>query len=208
MATLLFYDDSHKYTVDGEEVPSVSELTRFLTRELYNEAPQFVLDQAAKRGTSVHKATEAIDKFGTVEVEDDLAGYVKAYVSFLKDMQPEWEKIEWSVCNDKLYAGTVDRYGTINSVPVVLDIKTTQNITGLHKVVYTAQLNLYRLAVLKEKPVEQLWILQLKKDGTYRLIQLEENEALAKACLTMHEAIKNSKKWRKKKDAGNEQVEV
>jgi hypothetical protein len=205
MPTLLFYDDSHKYTVDGEEVPSVSELTRFLTRELYNDAPQYFLDQAAKRGTNVHKATEAIDKFGTVEVEDEYAGFVKAYIAFLKEHDVSWEKIEWPVCNGHNmampYAGTVDRYGALDGEAVILDIKTTANISGLHKLCYTAQLNLYKLAVEKEKPVEKLWVLQLKKDGTYKLIQLEENEALANACLTMHYAIKNSKKRRKKKNA-------
>lgn len=205
MSTLLFYDDSHKYTVDGEEVPSVSELTRFLTRELYNDAPQYFLDQAAKRGTNVHKATEAIDKFGTVEIEDEYAGFVKAYITFLKEHDVSWEKIEWPVCNGHHsgmpYAGTVDRYGALDGEVVILDIKTTANISGLHKLCYTAQLNLYKLAVEKEKPVEKLWVLQLKKDGTYKLIQLEENEALANACLTMHYAIKNSKKRRKKKNA-------
>ena len=200
MATLLFYDDSHKYTVDGEEVPSVSELTRFLTRELYTETPQYVLDNAANRGTKVHKATEALDKFGRVEIEDDLAEYVKAYVAFRKEINPEWEKIEWSVCNDKLYAGTVDRYGKMNGLSVIMDIKTTGTITGLHKVLYTAQLNLYRLAVMKEKPVDGLWVLQLKKDGTYKLIQLEVNEPLAQACITMHKAIKNGRKRRRKKN--------
>lgn len=205
MPTLLFYDDNHKYTVDGQEVPSVSELTRFLTRELYTDAPQYFLDQAAKRGTNVHKATEAIDKFGTVEVEDEYAGFVKAYVAFLKEHDVSWEKIEWPVCNGHNmampYAGTVDRYGALDGEVVILDIKTTANISGLHKLCYTAQLNLYKLAVEKEKPVEKLWVLQLKKDGTYKLIQLEENEALANACLTMHYAIKNSKKRREKKNA-------
>lgn len=200
MSTLLFYDDSHRYTVDGEEVPSVSELTRFLTREVYNETPQFAMDTAADRGTRVHKATEALDKFGSVEIESDIAPYVQAYVSFMKDIAPEWEKIEWSVCNEKLYAGTTDRYGTMNGIPVIVDIKTTQTITGLHKVLYTAQLNLYKLAILKEKPVEGLWILQLKKDGTYKLIQIEIDDDLALACLTMHTAIKNSKRKRKKHD--------
>lgn len=205
MPTLLFYDDSHKYTVDGEEVPSVSELTRFLTRELYTDAPQYFLDQAAKRGTSVHKATEAIDKFGSVEVEDDLAGFVKAYVAFMKEHDVSWEKIEWAVCNGHHngmpYAGTLDRYGALDGKVVILDIKTTANISGLHKVCYSAQLNLYRLAVMKEKPVEELWVLQLKKDGTYKLIQLEENEDLANACLTMHYAIQKTKRKRKKKNA-------
>lgn len=200
MATLLFYDDKHRYTVDGEEVPSVSELTRFLTREVYTEVPQYFLDAAADRGTKIHRATEALDKFGKVEIDSDLAAYLQAYVSFMKDIAPDWEKIEWSVCNDKLYAGTVDRYGKMNDLPVIVDIKTTQTITGLHKVLYTAQLNLYRLAVMKEKPVEALWVLQLKKDATYKLIQLDINEELAKACITMHEAIKNSKRRRKKKD--------
>jgi len=201
MSTLLFYDDSHKYTVDGEEVPSVSELTRFLTRELYNDAPQYFLDQAAKRGTSVHKATEAIDKFGTVEIEDEFAGFVKAYVSFLKEHEVSWGNIEWPVCrkDDEMpYAGTIDRIGALDGKPVILDIKTTANISGLHKLCYTAQLNLYKLAVEKEKPVEELWVLQLKKDGTYKLIQLEENKELANACLTMHYAIKNCKRRRKK----------
>ena len=198
MSTLIFYDDTHRYTVDNEEVPSVSELTRFLTRELYNETPQYILDNAAKRGTSVHEATETIDKIGKVKIDSDLAPYVQAYVQFLKDEKPEWEKIEWSVYNEKDYAGTVDRYGLLNNVPVILDIKTTQSISGLHKVVYTAQLNLYRLAVMKELPVDQLWVLQLKKDGTYKLIQLEEDEPLAQACITMHQAIQKTKRKRRK----------
>ena len=206
MSTLVFYDDSHTYTVDGQEVPSVSELTRFLTRELYNDAPQYFLDQAAKRGTSVHKATEALDKFGTVEIDDEFAGFVKAYVSFLKEHDVSWDNIEWPVCskdNEMPYAGTIDRVGTLDGKIVILDIKTTANISGLHKLCYTAQLNLYKLAVKEEKPVEGLWVLQLKKDGTYKLIPLEENEELAKACLTMHYAIQKTKRKRRKKDAEN-----
>ena len=199
MASLLFYDDTHRYTVDGEEVPSVSELTRFLTREVYTDTPQFFMDGAAARGTLVHKATEAIDEYGKVECPDDISPYVQAYVSFLHDKKPEYHRIEWPVCNHKLYAGTVDRYGVLDGKNVILDIKTTANITGMHKVLYRAQLNLYRLAVEIEAPVEELWILQLKKDGTYKLIQLDIDEPLALACLTMHEAIKNSKTRRRKK---------
>lgn len=199
MARLLFYDDTHRYTVDGEEVPSVSELTRFLTREVYNDTPQYFMDGAAARGTKVHKATESIDEYGKVECEDDISSFVQAYVQFLHDRNPDWEKIEWPVCNAKQYAGTVDRYGKLDGKSVILDIKTTATITGLHKVLYRAQLNLYRLAVMLEKPVDELWILQLKKDGTYKLNPLDVDEPLAYACITMHEAIKNSKSRRKKK---------
>ena len=200
MATLLFYDDSHRYTVDGEEVPSVSELTRFLTREVYNATPQFAMDGAAQRGTKVHKATEALDKFGSVECEDDVVPFVKAYVEFVKEYEPSWEQIEWPVCYDKQFAGTIDRYGKLGDEHIILDIKTTSTITGLHKVLYTAQLNLYRMAVIKEKPVDALLVLQLKKDGTYKIYDIEEDIPLAQACLIMHEAIKNSKRKRRKKE--------
>ena len=200
MATLLFYDDTHRYTVDGEEVPSVSELVRFLSRELYTDTPQYYLDGAAQRGTKIHKATEALDKYGSVEIDDDLAEYLKAYVAFVKERTPEWEKIEWAVCNEKLYAGTCDRYGTLDGKQIILDIKTTATISGMHKVLYGAQLNLYRLAVMKEKPVDELWVLQLKKDGTYKLHPIEVNESLAMACLTLHQAIKATKRRRKKND--------
>ena len=197
MAKLLFYDDTHRYTVDGEEVPSVSELTRFITREVYTDTPQYFMDGAAARGTKVHRATESLDKYGTVECDDDIAPYVQAYVQFLKDKAPEWEKIEWAVCNEKMYAGTVDRYGVLDGKKVILDIKTTQTISGMHKVLYRAQLNLYELAVVKEKPVEELVILQLRKDGTYKLIPLEMDAPLACACITMHEAIKKTKRRKK-----------
>ena len=200
MPTLIFDSDDHRYTVDGEEVPSVSELTKFIANEVYSDTPQYFLDQAAKKGTSIHKATEAIDLYGQVECEEDIVPYVQAYVQFRKDIQPEWEKVEWSVCNEKKYAGTVDRYGKMNGLNVILDIKSTANITGLHKTLYRAAQNLYRLAVMKEKPVDGLWILQLKKDATYKLIQLDVDEPLAFACITLHEAIKNSKKRRKKND--------
>jgi len=200
VASLLFYDDTHRYTVDGEEVPSVSELTRFLTREVYTDTPQYFMDGAAARGTRVHKATESIDEYAKVECEDDIAPFVQGYVQFLRDKQPNWLHIEWPVCNHKSYAGTVDRYGELDGKKVILDIKTTANISGLHKVLYRAQLNLYRLAVQLVSPVDELWILQLKKDGTYKLHQLDVDEPLAYACLTMHEAIKNSKQKRRKKN--------
>ena len=189
MANLVFYDQTHTYTVDGVEIPSVSELTRFISREVYKDVQQFALDAAATRGTNVHKATEALDKFGSVEVDDEALPYLKAYLAFRKENKPDWEKIEWSVHNGLLYAGTIDRYGTIGEKHVIVDIKTTARISKGHRVLYTAGQNLYRMAIEHEFPVDAIYVLQLKKDGTYKLIELEIQNELAEACISMHQAL-------------------
>ncbi len=197
MANLVFFEENHRYTVDGEEVPSVSELTRFIAREIYGEIQQTVLDTAAARGTKVHKAAEALDKFGSVEIDDDLSGYIKAYVRFLHEHEVTWEKIEWAVNNGLLYAGTLDRYGTVDGVRAIVDLKSTAKIDRGHKTLYTAAQNLYRLAIEPDHHVEKLLILQLAKDGSYKLIELEVQNELAEACITLHQALKKKKRTRK-----------
>ena len=203
MAQLLFFDADHTYTVDGETVPSVSELTRFLSRELYGDIQQYNLDRAASRGTAVHKATEVLDKYGKVEASEDIVPYVKAYLQFLKDHKPTWEKIEWAVCSpEKDYAGTIDRYGIVDEKHTIVDLKTTANICPRHRKLYEAAQNLYRMAIEHKHPVEQLLILQLKNDGTYKLYELPVDSTLANACLAMHKAMAK-KKRRKKVDPEN-----
>ena len=195
MAQLLFFDEGHKYTLDGEELPSVSQLTRFISREIYGDVGQFNLDRAADRGTAVHKATELLDKYGTVEIDEDISPYLKAYIAFRKEHKCEWQKIEYATHHpENLYAGTLDRVGTVDGKLAILDIKTSSTI---QKPLYTAQLNLYR--EMLPDPIEQLIILHLRKDGTYKLIDIPIDDALADACITMHEALK--KKKRSKKNA-------
>ena len=116
MARLIFFDDTHTYTVDGEEFPSVSEISRFASREIYGEVNQYNLDNAASRGSAVHKATEILDKYGKVECDEDIVPYVQAYVKFRKDFGiGEYAHIEKALANEELkYAGTLDRIYTID----------------------------------------------------------------------------------------------
>ena len=116
-----------------------------------------------------------------------------AYLKFLKEHKPEWTEIETAHHHpDKIYAGTLDRYGTLDGRRAVVDIKTSRVI---QKPLYTAQLNLYRLML--SEPVDALIILHLKADATYKLVELPIDDALAAACITLHQALK--KKPRKKK---------
>ena len=195
MATLLFFDQGHKYTLDGEELPSVSELCRFLSREIYGDVAQWRLDDAADRGTAVHKATEALDKYGKVDVQDGILSYLQAYLKFRGEHTADWQKIEYTAYHPAFrYAGTIDRYGLIDGAAALLDIKTSYTI---HKPLCAAQLNLYRwLLEAQGLPVDKLFILHLKKDGTYKLLPFEQDNALPEALLTLHNALK--KKARKR----------
>lgn len=197
MAQLLFFDVNHRYELDGEPLPSVSELCRFISREIYGDVSQYNLDRAAERGTAVHKATEALDKYGKIDVEDGILPYVQAYIKFRQDHVADWQKIEFAAHHpsDK-YAGTLDRYGMLDGKLSVLDIKTSYTI---HAPLFSAQLNLYRrMMEANQFQVEKLFILHLKNDGQYRLKEFPFDDAVPNGLLALHNALK--KKVRRKKD--------
>ena len=116
IARLIFFDDTHTYTVDGEEFPSVSEISRFASREVYGDVSQYALDNACARGSAVHKATELLDKYNTVECDEDIVPYIQAYVQFRRDFGiKDYAYIEKPLANEELkYAGTIDRIYTID----------------------------------------------------------------------------------------------
>ena len=194
MAQLIFFDQGHTYTLDGEEVPSVSQLCRFLSREIYGTVAQYTLDQAADQGTRVHKACEALDVYGQVNVTEDIAPYVTAYLKFRQEHEVAWNMVERSLAHQKeRYAGTIDRYGTLDGGKALVDLKSTYTV---HKRLATAQLNLYRWMVEEEgHAVDKLYILHLKKDG-YKLVEIEQRDDVPTALLTLHRLME--KKRRKK----------
>ncbi len=196
MAKLIFFDDRHEYQVDGEIVPSVSEILRFISREVYGDVTQFRLDHAADRGHDVHSACEQLDRFGSAEINAEIEPYIKAYIQFRKDHKPAWSKIEHAMHSKEFgYAGTLDRYGVMDECPVIVDIKSSYKV---ETALVTAQLNAYDiLAEENELPVIELYVLHLRKDETYKLIQIPIDATTFKACLTLHNALK--KKTRKKK---------
>jgi hypothetical protein len=197
MANLLFLDEGHKYIVNGEEVPSVSELCRFISREVYGDVAQFRLDNAAERGTKIHKACEVLDKYGTAEVESDILPYLQAYLQFRKDHSVKWDKVEYQSYHPALhYAGTIDRYGVVDGSATLLDIKSS---SALQKALGVAQLNLYRMMLeAAGLTVERLYILHLKPDGKYRLAPFDIDNDVPMSLLTLHKLMQ--KKPRKKKE--------
>lgn len=200
MAQILkFYDERHQYTLDGDEIPSVSEISRFASREIYGEIPQYVLDYACERGSTVHKQTEILDKYGECEADEGVVSYIKAYIRFRGDYHiMEYEGIEKSLASSTMkYAGTLDRVGVIDGKRSIVDIKTSSTI---QKTLAMIQLNGYKKLWDEnntDKPIEALYILHLKKDGTYKLIPFEMDDSLFMACYTLHQALVKKKRIKK-----------
>ena len=195
--SLDFDEKNHIYKLDGKEIPSVSEVTRFISGELYKDSDKTAMDIAADRGTRVHKATEKLDTEGVVECDDDISGYVRAYVKFREEHEVNWLLIEKPLYNESIWvAGTMDRFGYLDGKKTKLDIKTTKKITGKHKILYGAQLGFYETMAMEDC---QLMILQLKEDGTYKLIPVEADASVMTSCLVLHKAFEMTKQKSKRR---------
>lgn len=193
MDDLIFREQDHVYLLEGEELPCVSDLCRFLHREIYKNAPAWQMEAAAIRGTAVHAASQDLDNAGTATIEGIYAGYLLAYKRFLEEHSVSWQLTEKSFYHSQYrYAGTIDRYGTIDGCTALVDFKTTCTV---YKPLFRASLNLYRM-MLEDNgfAVDRLYILHLKQDGRYRLVAIKVDSELPLALITLHKALQKKRR--------------
>ena len=190
---LIFDPDAHRYVLDGVELPSVTHICRFLSCDYKSDRP-WLAEAAARRGTTVHEACALIDYGEVPEETPEIAGYLKAYRRFLKDYRPDWEWIEHPMGSLKLgYAGTLDRCGTLyDGRPCILDIKTGT----LRAAALRAQLTAYNTLAYEERLHGDVYLygLQLCKDGTYCLQEVQPDPELLKTCLFLHQATERKRR--------------
>lgn len=191
---LKFDSDKHLYILDMEgqtlQLPSVTQILRFVSRELYGEVPAHILDAAAERGTKVHEAIEMAAKFGWMEADTDIMPYMLAYQEWEKEYGFKMLASEYKMYHrTRLYAGTADVLFMDGDDLCLMDIKTSQTIfEGLT----TAQLYGYSEA-LKSHGVEvkRAYILHLKNDSTYDWIEIDTSKGrmMFEACAYLHGAV-------------------
>lgn len=171
---LTFDENKHQYSVNGLVLPSVTQIMKPLTQELYANIDHKTLNAAASRGKSVHYATELYDTFGVEEIEEENKGYLAAYKKFKQDYSVKILEVEKQLFHPLLYyAGTLDRIVEINGKRVLLDIKTTEKV---HKNLVEIQVSAYQEMALKNGiEVDSLAVLKLNADGTYQFVYLNNN---------------------------------
>lgn len=176
---VIFLEDEHKYLVDGEEAPSVTEILSPLHRS-YGKVNPSVLEYAANRGKAVHEALELYDLGGELEASPEIEGYIRAYLDWANVYRPKWTEVECIVVSLLYgYAGTLDRAGFLNGGDfAIVDIKTSQP-TKEALVSVCCQTAAYEIAhkEITPQPVNKRYGLFLKSDGTYRLVDCEEYES-------------------------------
>ena len=179
MMRIDFDEEKHEYSVDGVRVPSVSEILAPLSAERYGELNKSVLEQAAHRGTAVHEGTQLIDFGIAPDYDSEIDGYLVAYQMFLLQHEVEWGFIEGTLGYIRaeeeipLYAGTIDRFGLVDGMPTVVDIKTYSSMSSQAQLQASCQTALYADALESNGFfVMNRAVLHLRKDGTYRLINL------------------------------------
>lgn len=179
-----FDEEKHEYSVGGVKIPSVSEILAPLSAERYGEINPWMLKVAAAKGTAVHEACALIDYGIEPEYDPEIAGYLYAYETFLIEHTVDWESIESIVYYLRtpdelpLYAGTLDRYGKVDGFRAVVDIKTYASLSTDAQLAASCQTALYKDAIYEGSqedfmPIDR-YILHLRKDGTYRLVNLQK----------------------------------
>ena len=171
-----FVENEHVYLVDGVPKPSVTEILNPITAGGYGAINAAVVEYARERGSMIHEITQMIDFGDKPFVPMEISGYVRAYLSFLRDYRPVWHGIETIVYDDESdVCGTVDRYGEIDGRMAVVDLKVQAAPSVANKISVCAQTAEYGRALKIKDP--DRFALYLHSDGTYNLMSCIKYEA-------------------------------
>lgn len=161
-----FEPKDHKYYLDNEEIPSVSQILNPL-KDDYSRVPVSILERAQNFGNAVHQMI-SLHLQGILD-EDNLDKNLKPVLDGFKEWQDKYKIIknpisEKSLCHLKLkYAGTIDIIEIDNLH--IIDLKTRK----LKPKYDLIQLTAYRELVMQYMLLDwKIGILALDKTGSYK----------------------------------------
>ena len=177
MAELIFHEDTHEYQVESEFIPSVSEILQDCGISDYSSVPDEILAKAAERGSHVHLATALYDygKLDMSTVKLEWRDYVKAWVQFTNEYNPEWLVIEQPIYSKKYqFATTPDRIAYINGKLCDIEIKTTFKFMKSTAIQTAAHCICYNEDKKVADKIKKRYCVLLNKKGTYKFIEMND----------------------------------
>ena len=170
---IAFDADLHRYTVDGKIYPSVTTILSFA-----GVAPNFsmidpqVLEKKRQIGITAHELTQLIDMGQNPE-----DGYSQSYAKFKVETDFKPVEIELPVYSKTQgFTGTIDRVGELKGKLCILDLKTSATLDMPYMGPQTAAYELAYREWAEYKKAMPRYILQLKPDGNYKLVQCKDQE--------------------------------
>jgi hypothetical protein len=128
--TLAFDPIGHVYTLDGERVPSVTQILKHAGVIDFSHVPPPILETARQRGTHVHAAIHFYNEndldLDTFEQQfPECYGYVRAWIRFTNVRRFRAVLNERRIASRRYkVAGTADCFGFLDGAPVLLDFAT------------------------------------------------------------------------------------
>lgn len=175
--TLEYFDDTHTYLYDGLMLPSVTQILGVKYKNDYASVPPAVLNNAAKRGTAVHKAIENFNVSGY----DDGSEAVRNFKFLQKQYGFEVLDSELPLVLFKddmpIACGRLDMTMLMDGETGIADIKT---VSALNKEKIAYQLNLYRIGLMQSYGVDAQFLKIIHiRDGIRKVIDCPVNEGMA-----------------------------
>ena len=151
----------HRYTVDGETYPSVTQILKAVLGIKW-QADEWAMG----RGSAVHACAAMIARGQEFEFDPIIAPQVDAIRRFFHEVRPQLYKVEYAVASRVYrFAGTLDMLASIDGHMAIVDWKSSSDIdrTSLQCAGYAIALG------ANDYDVTFMYEVVLKEDGTYSM---------------------------------------
>lgn len=174
-SSVVFDEKEHIYTLGDKTLSGVTSLLhRVVFPDMYSGIPESVLNNAASRGTFVHKTIEEYHNSGLDLGEAEL----EQYLTLMKDRVDDWLANEYLVSDNEKYASAVDLIYRHGENITLADIKTVSKMDNQYIEYCSWQLSIYRRFFEAQNPglkVDELVVIWLPKEsyGKPKLLNIE-----------------------------------
>lgn len=161
----IYDEENHKYYVDGEEKPSVTDIASPISFERLDNLQKVLLERARARGSRCHEIFEEYLLMGDIDIEEietDYIPYVQQFILWAKTYRPKVIYTEKKMFSNE-FCGTCDLVCEIDKKVLIVDYKVT---SAADKKSLSVQLEgYYRLCQKYNIDIDDTYYLHIKKDG-------------------------------------------